>query len=201
MCNKWRPKWHDSATCDVLLKVCNVYRLFNNITATRAATKQCRSEYVFAWRESLKKPVDLDLHCQGWTQRGRLRGALQAEDLKVAQALSGSRKPLLIGGGPGVPPPPPPPGNFFKIYVSENAFQAILKPFFPYSITSVLSKVRHSNPSGVLPIFSHIRRRKLFFGVQNFDFWYFLGFSEKWIFFWVWSFCGYFRGLSQNWAI
>ena len=60
------------------------------------------------------------------------------------------------------------PENFFKIYVSENAFQAILKPLFPYSITSVLSKVRHSNPSGVLPIFSHIRRRKLFFGGSKF---------------------------------
>ena len=65
-----------SASCDVLLKVCNVYRLFNNITAvtyirslitaTRVATynlRQCRSEYVFARRESLKNPVDLDLHC------------------------------------------------------------------------------------------------------------------------------------------
>ena len=62
------------------------------------------------------------------------------------------------------------PRKFFKIYVSENAFQAILKPFFPYSITSVLSKVRHSNPSGVLTIFSHICRRKLFLGVQNFEF-------------------------------
>ena len=40
-----------SASCDVLLKVCNVYRLFNNITATRVATynlRQCRFEYVFA---------------------------------------------------------------------------------------------------------------------------------------------------------
>ena len=57
-----------------------------------------------------------------------------------------------MGGGSGGPPP----GNFLKIYVSENAFQAILKPsenafqailkpFFPYSITSILSKVRHSN--------------------------------------------------------
>ena len=27
-----------SASCDALLKVCNVYRLFNNITATRVAT-------------------------------------------------------------------------------------------------------------------------------------------------------------------
>ena len=44
------------------------------------------------------------------------------------------------GGGGG--------GIFLKISVSENAFQAILKPFFPYSITSILSKVRHSNPRG-----------------------------------------------------
>ena len=29
--------------------------------------------------------------------------------------------------------------------MSENAFQAILKPIFPHSITSILSKVRHSN--------------------------------------------------------
>ena len=109
------------------------------------------------------------MHLQGWTQRGRLRGggALQAKDLnRAAQAVSGVRKPLLIGGGSGGCSP----GKFFKIYVSENAFQAILKPFFPYSMTSVLSKVRHSNPSGVLPIFSHIRRRKLIFGVQNFEF-------------------------------
>ena len=32
-------------------------------------------------------------------------GALQAEDLnRAAQAVSGVRKPLLIGGGPGVLP-------------------------------------------------------------------------------------------------
>ena len=49
---------------------------------------------------------------QGWTQRGRLRGgALQAEDLfRAVQAVSGVRKPLLIGGGSGVAPP----GNFLK---------------------------------------------------------------------------------------
>ena len=35
--------------------------------------------------------------------------------------------------------------NFFLIYLSENAFQASLKPIFPSSITSILSKVRHSN--------------------------------------------------------
>ena len=94
-------------------------------------------------------------------------GALQAQDLKqAAQAVSVVRKPLLNEMGVrGYSP-----GIFFKIYVSENAFQAILKPFFPYSIASVLSKVRPLNPSGVLPIFSHIRRRKLFFGVQNFEF-------------------------------
>ena len=49
----------------------------------------------------------------------------------------------LIEGGSGELP-----RKFFKIYVSENAFQAILKPSFPYSITSILSKVRHSNSRG-----------------------------------------------------
>ena len=34
---------------------------------------------------------------------------------------------------------------FNKIFVSENAFQGIEKPIFPYSITSILSKVVHSN--------------------------------------------------------
>ena len=35
--------------------------------------------------------------------------------------------------------------DFFLIFVSENALQAILKPIFAYFITSILSKVRHSN--------------------------------------------------------
>ena len=56
------------------------------------------------------------------------------------------------------------PRKFFKIYVSENAFQAILKPSFPYSITSILSKVSHSNPRGWgTLIFSYTRRLGLFF--------------------------------------
>ena len=76
------------------------------------------------------------------------------------------------------------PRNFCKIYVSENAFLAILKPSFPYSITSILSKVKHSNPpgGGGTLIFSYIRRLRLFFflgGGQNFEFQYFWGFSEK----------------------
>ena len=37
------------------------------------------------------------------------------------------------------------PRFFFNFYVSENAFQAILKPIFPYSIISIFSRVRHSN--------------------------------------------------------
>ena len=45
----------------------------------------------------------------------------------------------MRGGSGGLP------RKIFKIFVSENAFQAILKPIFPYSITSILSKVRHSN--------------------------------------------------------
>ena len=69
------------------------------------------------------------------------RAGLVATGLKrAAQAVSGGTP--LIGGGSGGPSP------FFIIYVSENAFQAILKPFFPHSITSILSKVRHSNHRG-----------------------------------------------------
>ena len=55
--------------------------------------------------------------------------------------MRGGGTPRSLEGGRGELP-----RKFFKIYVSENAFQAILKPFFPYSITSILSKVRHSNP-------------------------------------------------------
>ena len=68
-----------------------------------------------------------------------LRGALEAEALKrePGESMRGGCPPL-IGG------------DFFKIYVSEIAFQAILKPFLPYPITSILSKVGHSNPKGVL---------------------------------------------------
>ena len=58
--------------------------------------------------------------------------------------MRGGWNPPLIGGWSGGSPP----RIFLKIYVSENVFQAILKPFFPYSITSILSKVRHSNTRG-----------------------------------------------------
>ena len=90
------------------------------------------------------------------------------------------------------------PRNSFKIYVSENAFQAILKPSFPYSITSILSKVRHSNPGGGgggggTMVFSYIRRlRGVGVKILNFDF--FGGFQKNdiifgmkilWIFFLV----------------
>ena len=42
----------------------------------------------------------------------------------------GLNPPLIRGSGAS-------PGKFCKIYVSENTFQAILKPIFPYSITSI----------------------------------------------------------------
>ena len=64
-------------------------------------------------------------------------GALKAEVLNRAAK---STKGGVLGGSGG-----PPPDFFFKIFVCENAFQAILKPIFPYSITSISSKVRHSN--------------------------------------------------------
>ena len=69
--------------------------------------------------------------------------ALKAEGLnRATQAARGGEyvrgfiHPLSLGGG-GV--------RLKKTFVSENAFQAIFKLIFPYSITSILRKVRHSN--------------------------------------------------------
>ena len=64
---------------------------------------------------------------QGWTQRGRLRGALQAEDLnRAVQAVSGVRTPLLIGGGFGGAPPK----IFLKSMSLRMHFRPFLSPFF-----------------------------------------------------------------------
>ena len=56
-------------------------------------------------------------------------GALQAKangaSREWGESMRGGWNPWLIGGGPGELP-----WNFFKIYVSENAFQAFLKPLF-----------------------------------------------------------------------
>ena len=65
---------------------------------------------------------------QGWTQRGCVRGggggALKAEVLNwLAQATSGGR---VLERGLDLPGK----NEKMKIYVSENAFQAILKPIF-----------------------------------------------------------------------
>ena len=49
-------------------------------------------------------------------------------------------------------------------------------------------------------IFSHIRRLGLFFGVQNSEFQYFLGVSEKLKKMGYEEFVDIFRGSSQNWA-
>ena len=54
--------------------------------------------------------------------------ALKAEGLsRAAKAARAEGLNLPFIGGSG---------GIFKIYVSVNAFQAILKPIFPYSITS-----------------------------------------------------------------
>ena len=111
--------------------------------------------------------------------------------------MSGGRKPSLIGGGFGGAPP----GVFFKIYVSENAFQAILKPFFPYSITSVLSKVRHSNPTGVLRYFHTYVGASYFWGFKILNFDIFWGFQKNEYAFGYEDFVDIFGGSSQNWAI
>ena len=48
----------------------------------------------------------------------------------------------LVGGGSGGSSP----RKILKIYVSENTFQAILKPILPYSITSILSRLDTQTP-------------------------------------------------------
>ena len=50
-------------------------------------------------------------------------------------------------------------------------------------------------------IFSYIRRLGTFFWVQNFDFQYFWGVSEKQIFLGYEDFVDIFWGSSQNWTI
>ena len=59
-------------------------------------------------------------------------------------------------------------------------------------------------PRGVLSYFHIYLGSDHFFGVQNFEFQYFWGFSEKKIFFFfgggVSKFCGYFLGSSQSWT-
>ena len=84
---------------------------------------------------------------QGRTQRCCWQGGTESRSLEPSGesrergvSMRGGLNPPLIRGAGG-----PPPEIFCKIYVSENAFQAILKLIFPYSITSVLTKVRHSN--------------------------------------------------------
>ena len=99
-------------------------------------------------------------------------GALQVEDFnREAQAVS--RGEYERGGTSahwrGVCGSSP--GNFLKSKSLRMHSQAILKPFFPYSITSILSKVRHSNPpggGGGTLIFSSIRRLGLFLGGSKF---------------------------------
>ena len=137
---------------------------------------------------------------QGWTQRGCLQGCTSSQGLEPSgssreqgESMRGAMMEAHWRGvrGGGLPQ------KFFKIYVSENAFQAILKPSFPYSITSILSKVRHSNPrGGGTLIFSYTRRlRLIFFGgrgvkILNFDIFggfqkndILLGMKIMWIFF------------------
>ena len=77
-----------------------------------------------------------------------------------------------------------PPANFLKSMSLRLHFKPFRSPFSTHSITSILSKVRNSNPEGGgggggTLIFSYIRRLGLFWGVQNFEFRYFWGFSGK----------------------
>ena len=61
--------------------------------------------------------------------------------------------------------------------------------------------VKAGGGGGGTLIFSYIRRLEPFFWFQNFEFQYFLGFSEKIIFFGHEYFVDIFGGSSQNWTI
>ena len=146
-------------------------------------------------------------YTQGWTQRGCLREGTSIPKLEPrgASRERGGGGSMSRGGGSGGSVP----RFFFKIYVSENAFQAILKLSFSYSITTTLSKVRHSNPGGVYSdIFIHTYIGSGYFfvgGGSNFlNFDIFWGFQKNDILFgmkilWIFFFLG--GGSSQNWAI
>ena len=57
--------------------------------------------------------------------------------------MRGGGTPCSLEGDPGDFP------RFFSKSMSLRMhFKPFLKPFFPYSITSILNKVRHSNPGG-----------------------------------------------------
>ena len=85
--------------------------------------------------------IDLGYTFRAGPRVGVAGGALEAEVLnRAAKAARGKGESMKGGLNP-----PLIWGKFCKLYVSEKAFQAILKPIFPYSITSILSKVRHSN--------------------------------------------------------
>ena len=68
-----------------------------------------------------------------------MRGGMGAESRSFELIGASHEWGKSMRAGVGHPP------EKMKIYISENAFQAILKPIFPYSITSILNKVRHSN--------------------------------------------------------
>ena len=62
-------------------------------------------------------------------------------------------------------------------------------------IFDFMPKVSGPGGMGGTLIFSYIRRLGSFLGVQNFEFQYFWGFSERFIFWGVLRFCGYFWGV------
>ena len=69
-------------------------------------------------------------------------GGTSSQRLELSGA-SGERGESMRGGGGGGSLEGvrgSSPGIFFKIYVFKNAFQAVLKPSFPYSINSILNR-------------------------------------------------------------
>ena len=89
------------------------------------------------------------------------------------------------------------PSQLYKIWLlhlatHEKDEESIIK--FCCSILQILKTMREPSQGGVSLIFSQISRLGPFFWVQKSEFQYFLGFSEKVIFFWgmkiLWIFFG-----------
>ena len=95
------------------------------------------NEVGYAVRLYTETGLDPEILLPGGTEGRSLEPS--GESREVGGEYEWGMNPFSLGGSRASP------GNFFKISVSENAFQAILKPIFPYPITSILSKIRHSN--------------------------------------------------------
>ena len=80
-----------------------------------------------------------------------------------------------------------------------NSFDGV-RSLSPIVLIRIFVKLASLAPRGGTLIFSYIRRLGPFFGGQNFEFQYFLGFQKNEYFFGYENFVDIFLGSSQDWA-